>query len=197
MELHQSVRVDHPLEPVWAALTDLSVVAACLPGAALTSVTGAVHHGTLTIRLGSIRAAFDGTAELTEVDPVRRTVSLSAEGGGTQGQVHLLIRGAAVAAGASATEIRLDTTVRMSGRIAQLGHGAAGAVTERLLGQLTANLDRHLSGVGPGPAGDALSTLSLVPALARAALAARLPRLAMTALAGLVVGAAAAGRARR
>lgn len=187
MQLHQVFQVNHPIDPVWTALTDLTVVAECLPGAAVTSVHDGVHHGNLTVRLGSIRAAFAGTAELTEVDPARRTVSLTAAGGGAQGQLQVLINGVAVAVGSTTTEIRLDTDVAMSGRIAQLGHGAAGLVTERMIQQLTQNLDRRLSGAPVET--DALAALSYLPALAKGALATRRVRLALAALAGFGAGA--------
>lgn len=189
MELNQVFRVDHPIDPVWTALTDLTVVAECLPGAAVTSVDGGTYHGNLTVRLGSIRAAFAGTAELTEVDRAGRTVSLTAAGGGAQGQVRVLLKGVAVAVGPSTTEIRLDTTVEMSGRIAQLGHGAAGPVTERLIHQLTQNLDRRLSGAPAAANTEALAAWAFLPALAKGALATRRVRLALTALVGFGAGA--------
>ncbi|MGH3761415.1 SRPBCC domain-containing protein [Actinophytocola sp.] len=188
MRLKQVFRVDHPIDPVWTALTDLTVVAECLPGAAVTSIDGGVHHGNLTVRLGSIRAAFAGTAELTKVDRAGRTVSLTAAGGGTQGHIRVLIDGVAVAVSPAATEIRVDTTVEMSGRIAQLGHGAAGLVTERMIQQLTQNLDRRLSGAPAAAESEALAALSFMPALAKGALAVRRVRLALTALAGFGAG---------
>jgi uncharacterized protein len=190
VRLRQTFRVDHPIDPVWTALTDLTVVAGCLPGAVVTSVSDGVHHGNLTVRLGSIRAAFAGTAELTEVDPAARSVSLVAEGGGAQGQVRLRLDGFAAEVGPSTTEIRLHTDVELSGRLAQLGHGAAGLVTERLVQQLTRNLDRHLAGT-PAAASDddALAALSFLPALAKGALGVRPVRLALTALVGLAAGA--------
>lgn len=197
MRLTQVFRVDHPVDAVWEALTDLTVVAECLPGAAITSVDGAVHHGTMTVRLGSIKATFTGTAELTDVDEARRTVSLTAAGGGAQGRVDVRLTGVAVPVSASTTEIRLETDVEMSGRVAQLGHGAADMVVERLVQQLTRNLDRRLSGAPAAPAGEALAVASLAPALIKGALATRWVRLALTALAGLCVGAWYARRRSR
>lgn len=200
MKLEQVFRVGHPIDPVWEALTDLTVVAGCLPGASVTSVEDGVHHGNLTVRLGSIRAVFAGTAELAEVDASRRTVTLTAAGGGAQGQVRMRMKGAAVPVTPSETEIRLDTDVEMSGRIAQLGHGAADLVTERLIQQLTRNLDRYLSGASPDDTAEALAVLSFLPALARGTLADRRVRLALTAVAGFCAGACCArlaGRAGR
>jgi carbon monoxide dehydrogenase subunit G len=195
VKLEQVFRVGHPIDPVWEALTDLTAVAGCLPGAAVTSVEDGVHRGNLTVRLGSIRAAFTGTAELTEVDAARRTVTLTAAGGGAQGQVRLRLKGVAVPVTPTETEIRLDTDVEMSGRIAQLGHGAADLVTERLIQQLARNLDRYLSGASPDDTADALAVLSFVPVLAKGAIADRRVRLALTALAGVCAGMCYARRA--
>jgi uncharacterized protein len=188
MRLRQTFQVAHPVGPVWTALTDLTVVAGCLPGATVTSVSDGVHYGNLTVRLGSIRAAFGGTAELTDVDPGRRTVSLVAEGGGAQGQVRLRLNGSATVVSPATTEIRLDTEVDLTGRLAQLGHGAAGPVTERMIQQLAANLDRYLSGAPTANDDAALTALSFLPALAKGALGARSVRLALTAVAGLLAG---------
>jgi carbon monoxide dehydrogenase subunit G len=196
MQLEQSFRIGRPIDEVWAALTDLAFVAACVPGAELTGRDDdGTYHGQMTVRLGSIRAAFKGTAALSEVDFVSRQVVLRAEGGGTQGHLRLEIQGRAVPHGETVTEIELRTGVDMSGRIAQLGHGAAVAVTARLISQLADTLEQRLSGTMPiGPVGSALTVSSVIGIVAPALLADRRVRMVVTAVLGFGAGAGWAWR---
>jgi uncharacterized protein len=198
MQLTQSFQIARPLPEVWTALTDLAVVAECFPGAELVGADpDGTHHGKMTVRLGSIAAAFDGTAKMTVEDEEERRVLLEAEGGGTQGGVVMRLRGHASET-PSGTEISLVTDIDLTGRIAQLGHGAAGAVTERLITQLATELERRLSGAPP--ATGAASSLSLLEMAKVAAPALRRdPRTRAAAIvaAGVLAGAAAAALRRR
>lgn len=192
MQLDQSFQVGRPLEEVWAALTDLAFVAECVPGAQVTDrAEDGTFTGQMTVRLGSIRAVFDGTARLEHVDPPSRRVVLRAEGGGTQGSLRLEIRGRAVARGVALTEVRVQTGVEMSGRMAQLGHGAAVAVVERLVTQMAQTLEQRLSGeVASGGAGPALSVLRLVSLVGPALMRERRVRLTLLGILGFCAGAA-------
>jgi carbon monoxide dehydrogenase subunit G len=192
VQLDQTFQVGRPIEEVWAALTDLAFVAECVPGARVTGRTeDGAFTGQMTVRLGSIRAAFEGTARLDEVDVPSRRVVLRAEGGGTQGSLRLEIRGQAVSRSASMTEVRAQTAVEMTGRIAQLGHGAAVAVVERLVTQMAQTLEQRLSGVVPSdPAGPALSVLPLLSVVGPALMRERRIRLAVLTVVGFCAGAA-------
>ena len=56
-----------PPDAVWAEVTDLAVLAACLPGARLESVDGDGRaRGHMGVRVGSMLANFEGIAEVVE-----------------------------------------------------------------------------------------------------------------------------------
>lgn len=163
MELSTSFIVAQPMEEVWAALTDLPFVATCIPGAGITETRDdGTFAGTLTVRMGSIHASFDGTARFDEVDPVSRRVQLVAFGTSGLGDARLNLRGTAQAVDAG-TQVRLQTNVELSGRLAQLGHGVGARVTERLIDRMAETLERRLAGDSADVApSDALPLLALL-----------------------------------
>jgi carbon-monoxide dehydrogenase small subunit len=63
-EIRQTIALPLPAETVWQALQDPALVAACVPGASLTSVEGGEIAGAMDAALGPIRARFVGTASV-------------------------------------------------------------------------------------------------------------------------------------
>lgn len=61
MELTHRVTVGAPLDRVTEALEDLTQVARCFPGAALTSRDGDRIEGALRAKLNTLGLAFDGS----------------------------------------------------------------------------------------------------------------------------------------
>ncbi len=61
-------------DAVWAFMADLSAVAACLPGAALTDHSEDRVEGYIAIKFGPMAARFNGSARLERDDAARRAV---------------------------------------------------------------------------------------------------------------------------
>jgi carbon-monoxide dehydrogenase small subunit len=66
--------VPFPAERLWAFMADLPAVAACLPGAAIEEQQGDRVKGTVSIKFGPMRAAFNGAARLDRDDAAMRAV---------------------------------------------------------------------------------------------------------------------------
>lgn len=188
MELSTSFTVAQPVDEVWAALTDLPFVAACIPGAGITETRDdGTFAGTLTVRMGSIHASFDGTARFDEVDMASRRVRLVASGTSALGEARLNLRGTAQPV-AGGTQVLLQTEVELSGRLAQLGHGVGARVTERLIDRMAETLERRLvGGSADAEAPDALPLLDLLRSTMPAQ-GGRIVRVAAAFGAGLVAG---------
>src|SRR4051812_40747697 len=87
MEIDKSFSVELPVQPVWAALTDLSRVARCLPGADLAEVdANGVHTGTVSVRLGPAAMSFQGLAQFEELDEAGRRLVVTASGSERRGR---------------------------------------------------------------------------------------------------------------
>ncbi len=148
MKLEQTFEVAAPLEQVWAALNDLERVAPCLPGAAITSHDDdGTYHGTFTVKLGPMTAAYNGTIRIDDVDEAAHRATLKAKGSDKRGQ-----------GGANATivntlsehdggtRVEAVTDFSITGRLAQFGRGGMMQdVSNRLLREFATCLSTRLA----------------------------------------------------
>jgi carbon-monoxide dehydrogenase small subunit len=154
-----------PRDNVWAALQDPALIAQCVPGARLTSVSGGDLTGELTTALGPIRAVFAGSARVTYQPDHTGTV----EGEGQDRTSKTYLRASAnfalIAPTPGSSELRLTVTYALRGPLAQLGRGpVVRAFAAELADTVARALDARLRGLAP----PASSHLRLWPLLLRA-----------------------------
>lgn len=168
MQIEETFRVEVPVDEAWRILLDLERIAGCVPGAELQEISGDEHHGLLKVKIGPIKARYQGIAKLESVDEATHTAILVANGRDTKGQgdvsatlsITLLPEGAG-------TRVDIDTDLSFSGKVAQFGRGVMTDVAAKLLVQLLENLDRSvlrgdvvdLTEPEPGEEPDALDDL--------------------------------------
>jgi uncharacterized protein len=148
MRLEQTFEVEAPLAQVWEALNDLERVAPCLPGAAITGHDeDGTYHGTFTVKLGPMTAAYNGTIKIEDVDEAAHRATLKARGTDKRGQ-----------GGANATivntlsehdggtRVEAVTDFNITGRLAQFGRGGMMQdVSNRLLRDFASCLSTRLA----------------------------------------------------
>jgi uncharacterized protein len=148
MKLEQTFEVQAPVAQVWAALNDLERVAPCLPGASITGHDeDGTCHGTFTVKLGPMTAAYNGTIKIEEVDEASHSATLKARGTDKRGQ-----------GGANATivntlsehdggtRVEAVTDFSITGRLAQFGRGGMMEdVSNRLLRDFASCLATRLA----------------------------------------------------
>ena len=153
MRMEQSFEVSAPIEQVWTALIDVEKVAPCLPGAQITGHDDdGTYHGTFTVKLGPMTAAYRGTIRIESSDAASHTATLAAKGTDKRGQ-----------GGATATIVntlhetgagtRVDavTEFAITGRLATFGRGGViQDVSNRLLRDFATCLQQRLAGEPAG-----------------------------------------------
>ncbi len=148
MKLEQTFEVQAPLAQVWQALNDLERVAPCLPGAAITSHDeDGTYHGTFTVKLGPMTAAYNGTIKIEDADEAAHRATLKARGTDKRGQ------GGANATIVNtlsehdgATRVEAVTDFNITGRLAQFGRGGMMQdVSNRLLRDFATCLSTRLA----------------------------------------------------
>lgn len=148
MELHHTFRVNVPVEEAWAVMTDAERVAPCVPGAKLVGAEGNDYLGRMKIKIGPIRAEFNGTVRYDEQDVEARRVVLDARGKDAKGlgnaSARIVVDLSAVEGG-SATGIDVRTDLDISGRVAQFGRRSLEDVSERMIGQFADSLETLLT----------------------------------------------------
>lgn len=174
IEIRQTFTVAAPVESVWAFLLDPAQVVTCMPGAELEGAEDErTWLGNVQVRVGAISARYRGRVRFEEVDAARRAVRLAAEGrelgGGTaRGTLESRLR----ALPDGGTEVAADAAIELTGRIAQMGRGLIGSVSDQLFQQFVVRTRARLEAAGtPGgaatpaatpPAPEAIRVLPLV-----------------------------------
>ena len=149
----QRFTVAFPQAQVFAFISDVAAVAACLPGAAVTAAPAPDRvEGEMRVKLGPITSTFRGAARVTR-DPAALAGRIA--GSGTDARGRSSVRGAVDwrvlsgdAPGTSTVEIEVGYA--LSGVLAQFGRpGLVKDLAGRLVAEFAANLEASLSGAAP------------------------------------------------
>jgi carbon monoxide dehydrogenase subunit G len=145
MELTNDFRVGVPVERAWAVLTDVELIAPCMPGAQLQEVEGDEYRGIVKVKVGPITAQYKGAARFVERDDVAHKAVLRAEGRDTRGQgnANATIT-ATLTPDGDGTAVTVTTDLTVTGRVAQFGRGVMADVSSKLLGQFVDCLENKL-----------------------------------------------------
>ncbi len=155
MELVNAFTVNAPIDKAWATLTNLELIAPCMPGAQLTEIEGENYRGHVKVKVGPITAQFKGQAHFVERDEVNHRAVLRGEGRDTggKGNASALITAQLDPVGDDSTNCVVTTDLTITGKVAQFGRGAMADVSDKLLKQFVHNLETQvLSQGGATPA---------------------------------------------
>jgi len=147
MKLDNEFTVGVPIGEAWEVLTDLEMIAPCMPGAQLTGVNDGVYTGKVRIKVGPVTAEYAGTARFSEKDEETYRAVIDARGRDARGNGNAtaVISAQLVAEGES-TRVTVSTDLTIAGRIAQFGSGMIKEVSAKLLGQFVECLEGRLGG---------------------------------------------------
>jgi carbon-monoxide dehydrogenase small subunit len=142
--INQSFVVDDSPDSVWLTLADFEKVAACVPGARLTSILGPAEAiGEVRIKLGPIAAAFSGHVLQERVDTTRSGLIKAAGSDRLSGTRARAIASYKLTPADTANSTRLDVEARflLVGPLAQFGRSGlirdvAGHMTKLFAGNL-------------------------------------------------------------
>jgi uncharacterized protein len=175
MKLDNEFTVGVPIEQAWAVLTDLELIAPCMPGAQLTGVTDGVYTGKVKIKVGPVTAEYAGTAQFSVKDETAYRAVIDARGRDSRGNGNATaVISAQLQPAAASTVVTVSTDLTIAGRIAQFGSGMIKEVSAKLLGQFVTCLEGKLSAgsvAGPAAEGAPASTASTASAASTASTA--------------------------
>lgn len=146
MYISQRFRVARPVDEVWSYFHDIPSVVQCVPGASLLELReDGSFTGRLTVRLGPITVAFEGSASVA-FKAESHTGTIEARGvdkrGGSRGATTVTF---AVTAVDDGTDVAVDADISISGTAAQFAR--AGLVNElagRMIREFVACLEAKL-----------------------------------------------------
>jgi carbon monoxide dehydrogenase subunit G len=145
MELTNEFTVPVPVERAWEVLTDVELIAPCLPGAQLQEIEGDEYRGVVKVKVGPITAQYKGAATFQEQDEAARRLVLKAEGRDTRGQgsASALIT-VNMSEESGQTHVTVDTDLTIKGKVAQFGRGMIADVSAKLMGEFVDCLEGKL-----------------------------------------------------
>lgn len=132
----------------WAILGNVNSVATCMPGAQLIDQLDETHYkGVVKTKIGPAVMTFNGDIEVLLVNPESREIQMIGKGsdkGGSSASMKLVAR---IESGRVASECKLvgQSTVAVSGKLAQLGNRLLLPVTDVLLAQFARNFEAAAS----------------------------------------------------
>ena len=173
--VEERLRLAGAPDAVWAALSDLRRVAACLPGAELETLQGDQITGRMRVALGPVKANFSGAGTVF-LDALRREGRISGRGrnsgtgSATEGEVSWQV----LPVSDNGSELAVRVTWRLTGALAQFGRtGLVQDLVRRLAAEFARNLDAMAAGGTPAPAGRPLGLLAMLWRLIKARLLGR------------------------
>lgn len=148
MHISKRVLILHPLPQVWRALSDIHLVAECLPGASITDDIGDNRYkGRFLIKLGPIAASFVGEVAI-ETQPMAHIGRVSGKGADARsssrvsGSLSYRLTGIEPAV----TQIEVDSEINLGGTLAQFNKLATmQEVTNRITEQFVTSLEEKLA----------------------------------------------------
>lgn len=146
MELVHTFSVAATLDETWALLTDVNRVANCLPGATIENGEIEPYTGHVKLRIGAVTVQLRGEITFEDIDPGNHRLTLIGQGadprGGSGAQAR--IRMELTRSSDTETQVKINTELQLSGKIAQFGKAMLEDVSQAILGQFVTNLEGEL-----------------------------------------------------
>jgi len=149
MRFSNEISVDAPPDELFEFMSDPEKVVTCLPGASVEGRNGDDWRGAMSMKVGPIKASYQGTLRFLELDPdARRAVMRArADEASGQGQAEARIT-SEVEEREGASCLRMETDLQIRGKVAQFGRGAMEQVAGRMLERFASNVEEAIKGGG-------------------------------------------------
>jgi len=151
VKIEQKFALNVPPDRVWGFLTDPVQVAACLPGAAITSrIDDRTYEGTITVKVGPVTAAYKGKVRFERLDPQRLEAEMVGQGQDVKGKggAEMRMISRLFPREGGGTKVVVNSDVNISGILAQMGRGIIESVSTQMFQQFTAAMRQKLETSG-------------------------------------------------
>jgi hypothetical protein len=148
VNITKTFHVDHPIDAVWANITNPEKIVVCVPGASLSEMVDADNFkGDVELKFGPVKAKYGGNISFLERNA--ETHSMKMKGVGTdikgKGGADMLLNGVLTPKdGGTEVNVMMDVTVQ--GMLAQFGSRLATDATTHVLDQFINNFKNQLDG---------------------------------------------------
>jgi carbon monoxide dehydrogenase subunit G len=146
IEIRETFQVAAPIDAVWRFVMDPNKIVTCMPGAKLVEIVDdRTFDGSIKIKVGAISTSYKGRIQLTEVDEQAYKVQMAAEGRETSGGMAKgTMQSSLQSLPDGQTEMVIEASVDLTGRIMQVGRGMIQGVSHQLFLQFVKRTKEHL-----------------------------------------------------
>jgi len=146
MRIAGEATLQAPVDKVWDALLDPSVLVRTIPGCERLETTGENAYAmTVTAGVAAITGTYSGTCRLTDLHPGKSLV-LSAQGAGAPGTIAADVKVQFGDNGDGTTQLTYDADAVVGGTIGGVGQRMLSSVSKRMAGEFFGNVDGVLNG---------------------------------------------------
>ncbi|MGF1662725.1 MAG: SRPBCC family protein [Kineosporiaceae bacterium] len=160
MKIAHEFTVPAGVDRAWEVLTDLELIAPCLPGAQITGRDGEAYRGKLKVKVGPVVSEFAGTASFVEKDDAAKVAVIEGKARDARGagNASATITARLVADGEGSTRASVEADMKISGKLAQFGSGMIQEVSQKLIGTFVQCLEGKITNSAPTAGGSPEAT---------------------------------------
>ncbi|MEM7016052.1 MAG: carbon monoxide dehydrogenase subunit G [Pseudomonadota bacterium] len=146
MDMKGEYRIPAPRMQVWEALNDPEVLKRCIPGCEeMEKKSDTEMSTTLSAKVGPVKARFQGTIELSNVDPGNSYTMVGEGKGGVAGFAKATVN-VNLSDVESDTQLAYDVDATVGGKLAQVGARLIDGTAKKMADEFFSNFNRELSG---------------------------------------------------
>ena len=148
MEFNYTYKVSAPPEALWAFVTDIPSVGACIPGASDIAESEGAYTGTVKVRVGPVALGLAGKLSVDSRDDASMRVAMTGEGADRKvpGNVRVKIEMAVEDAGDGASSLAVRSDANIMGKLGEFGQGIIKRKTDGIMQEFGRNLTKRVQG---------------------------------------------------
>ena len=146
--ISKTFQVAHPIDIVWANITNPEKIVVCVPGAALTEMIDENNFkGEVELKFGPVKAKYGGSISFLERDVQQHSMKMKGAGTDVKGKGGAdMLLDAVLKEIEGATEVSVTMDVTVQGMLAQFGSRLVTDATSHVFDQFVSNFKNQLDG---------------------------------------------------
>ncbi|GAA2145825.1 hypothetical protein GCM10009844_21050 [Nocardioides koreensis] len=152
MKFTGDATLNAPVDRVWSALLDPSVLVRTIPGCERLEATGDNAYAmTVTAGVAAIKGTYAGSCELSDLDP-HTSLVMKLQGAGAPGTIGADVSVGFRDGGDGTTTVTYDADAIVGGMVGGVGQRMLASVSRRMAGEFFGNVEAVLTGAAPAVA---------------------------------------------
>ena len=146
--ISKTFQVAHPIDSVWANITNPEKIVVCVPGASLTEMIDENNFkGEVELKFGPVKAKYGGSISFLERDVQQHSMKMKGAGTDVKGKGGAdMLLDAVLKEIEGATEVSVTMDVTVQGMLAQFGSRLVTDATSHVFDQFVSNFKNQLDG---------------------------------------------------